>query len=280
MSRPRLAVIGHVQHVTIGRVPALPAAGAIVHLEAPMWLPGGGGGVAFFQLTRSAAEIHLFTALGNDACGDSILARLDATGAHVHAVRRPHAHARDVTMLTPDGERTIIVVDEPMHPTAIDPLPWDVLGNCDAVFYTAYDPELIVRARAARWLTVTARRRHALDQSGVQADLVVGSAHDPQEMARRRDYATPPTALVLTEGAQGGSVETAADTVRFSAAPTATVVQGSYGAGDTFAAALTWYAATGLSPLDACASAARHGAAVLCGIDPLASQIALLPPAP
>jgi len=278
MSRLRLAVIGHVQHVTVGRVPALPAAGAIVHLETPTWLPGGGGGVAFFQLTRSDAEVHLFTALGDDACGDSILARLEATGARVHAVRRAQPHARDVTMLTPDGERTIIVVDDPLHPTAADPLPWDVLDRCDAVFYTAYDPELIVRARGARWLTVTARRKRALDQSGVRADLVVGSAHDPQERARRCDYALPPTALVLTEGALGGAVETAEGTVRFAAAPTPEDVQGSYGAGDTFAAALTWYAAAGLSPLAACAKAAPHGAAVLRGIDPLASHIDLSHP--
>lgn len=280
MSRLRLAVIGHVQHVTIGRVPTVPAPGAIVHLEAPTWIPGGGGGIAFFQLTRSNAEIHVFTALGDDACGASIRTRLEATGAHVHAVRRQQPHARDVTLLTPDGERTIIVVDEPLHPTAADPLPWDVLGRCDAVFYTAYDPLLIARARDARWLTVTARRRRALDQSGVRADLVVGSAHDPQEVARRRDYLLPPTALVLTEGAEGGRVETAAGTVRFPASPTPDVVRGSYGAGDTFAAALTWYAAAGLSPLAACAKAAPHGAAVLRGIDPLAYQTELVPSPP
>jgi len=60
-ARLRLAVIGHVEHVTIGRAPALPGAGDIVHLESPHWFPGGGGGVAFSQLVKSSAEVHLLS---------------------------------------------------------------------------------------------------------------------------------------------------------------------------------------------------------------------------
>ena len=58
----RVAVIGHVEHVTLGRVPAVPRPGDIAHLESPRSFPGGGGGVAFFQLTRSPAEVLLYTA--------------------------------------------------------------------------------------------------------------------------------------------------------------------------------------------------------------------------
>jgi ribokinase len=274
----RLAVIGHVQHVTMGSVPALPAAGDIVHLEAPHWFPGGGGGVAFFQLAQSAAELHLFTALGDDGLGDAVLARTIATGAQVHAVRRPQPHARDVTLLTPDGERTIIVVDEPLHPRADDPLPWDVLARCDAVFYTAYDPALIQRARAARLLVVTARRRASLIEAGVGADVVVGSGSDPRERGRRCDYPIPPGALVMTAGPRGGTVEQDDGEHHFDAAVPPAPPRSTYGAGDTFAAALTWFCATGLTPLEACRRAAVHAAAVLAGPTPLISQRPL--PAP
>ena len=79
----RIGVVGHVEHVTIARVPALPAPGEIVHLDQPEWLPGGGGGITFAQLTKSPAEVHLFTALGNDeAAGEAertVQAAIDAS---------------------------------------------------------------------------------------------------------------------------------------------------------------------------------------------------------
>jgi ribokinase len=278
MTRLRLAVIGHVQHVTIGRVDALPVPGAIVHFERTEWIPGGGGGVAFFQLARSPAELHLFTALGDDAAGHDVRARIEATGAHVHVAPRRRPHARDVVLLTPDGERTIIVVDEPLHPRHDDALPWNVLASCDAAFYTAYDPELIRRARAARVLVVTARRAASLAKAGVEADLVVGSANDPREASRRADYPVPPRVLVMTEGARGGFVETTGGIARFEAPRLATPPIGSYGAGDTFAAALTWYVAAGVDPVEACTRAGVHAAAVLHSTEPISAHRPLARP--
>src|SRR5437762_3315643 len=140
----RIAVIGHVEHITLGRVPALPAAGDIVHLDDPFWLPGGGGGMTFFQLVTGPGEIVLFTAI------------------------------------------------------------------------------------------VSARRREALARARVQADVVVGSAKDPREASARTDYPLPPRALVMTEGAAGGRVETATETVRFPAAAAPVPRVASYGAGDSF----------------------------------------------
>ena len=92
----RLAVIGHVEHVTLGRVPAVPRPGDIAHLESPRWFPGGGGGVAFFQLTRSGAEVLLYTAVGRDEAGAQVLERVSRSGARVFAARRAQQHTRDV----------------------------------------------------------------------------------------------------------------------------------------------------------------------------------------
>ena len=92
----RIAVVGHVEHVSVGRVPALPGEGGIAHLEDLHVFPGGGGGVTFFQLVKSPAEIHLFTALGNDQAAQEIEARLAKTGARIHAARRSEPQTRDV----------------------------------------------------------------------------------------------------------------------------------------------------------------------------------------
>jgi ribokinase len=53
------------------------------------------------------------------------------------------------------------------------------------------------------------------------------------------------------------------------------VIGAAYGAGDTFAAALTWYVAAGLPVPEACARAGAHGAAVLAGLDPRDAQLPL-----
>jgi ribokinase len=279
-ARPlRIAVVGHVEHVTIGRVPAVPRAGDIVHLADVRWLPGGGGGVAFAQLARSDAEVHLFTAVGDDEAGAQVAAAVAATGARIHVVHRAAPHTRDVAMVGPDGERTIVVLGQPLHPRASDPLPWDLLSRCDAAYFTAEDPAAVRAARRARVLVVTARRRPVLAAAGVRADVVVGSAKDPREASVRADYPAPPDALVLTEGKAGGRIETASGTVRFPAPPAAPRGGGAYGAGDTFAGALTYYLAAGLAPVEACARAGRHGAAVLAGLDPREGQLPLSRPA-
>jgi ribokinase len=271
----RLAVVGHVEHVTIGRVPAVPAPGAIVHLTEPIAFPGGGGGVAFWQLVRSPAEVHLFTAIGDDAAGDAVAAELAASGAHVHAVRRSEPHTRAIAMIDPAGERTILVVGEPLHPRAEDPLPWGALAGLDAAYFTAQDPAALRAARGARLLVVAARRQPALAASGVVADVVVGSVRDPREASARADYPVPPVALVLTDGARGGRIETEEGTATFEAPRSPPPGGGAYGAGDSFAAALTFFLAAGMPIADACARAGAHGAAVLGGLDPREGQLAL-----
>jgi len=268
----RIAVIGHVEHITLGRVPKVPGPGDIAHAKDVRTFPGGGGGIAFFQLARSPGEVHLFTAVGNDEAGEQVRSRIEATTARVHVAQRAAAHTRDLVLITPDGERTIVVLGEPLHPQKRDPLPWEVLASCDAAYFTAQDPDALRAARSARLLVVTARRRAALIASGVRADIVVGSAADPREASSLADHPVRPGALVMTEGAAGGRIETAEGTRRFAAPRAAAPGGGSYGAGDSFAGALTWYAALGLPLDEACARAALHGAAVLGSLEPIEAQ--------
>jgi ribokinase len=272
-------VVGHVEHITIGRVPAVPRPGEIVHVEAPRWFPGGGGGVAFHQLARSDAEVHLFTALGDDEAGDRVAAEIARAGGRIHVARRAAPHTRCVAMIDPAGERTILVLGEPLQPRADDPLPWDLLARCDAVYFTADDPAVLRAARMARVLVATARRRPTIAAAAVPLDAVIGSAADAREISTLADYPVAPDALVLTEGARGGRIESAAGSARFAAPPAPPRAPGgAYGAGDSFAAAVTWFLAAGLPILAACERAAPHGAAVLAGLDPRETQRPLVRP--
>jgi len=274
----RIALIGHVQHITLGLVPALPRAGEIAHLSGLRWLPGGGSGVPFWQLLKGPTEVHFFTAFGDDEAGAQVEAELRATRAHVHAVRRRETHTRNVVLITPGGERTILVLGESQYPRRDDPLPWDLLSGCDAAFFTAQDPEALRAARAARVLVAATRRREAIARSGVKVDVALGSAADEREVCRLADYHPPPSALVLTEGGAGGTIETAAGKERFPAPPPVARRVGSYGAGDSFAAALTFFLAAGLPVGEACRRAGAYGAAVLAGIDPRDHQLPLARP--
>lgn len=65
----RVAVVGHVEHITLAAVRALPRPGDIVHLDATRQFPGGGGGIAFYQLANGPTEVDFFTAIGNDDTG-------------------------------------------------------------------------------------------------------------------------------------------------------------------------------------------------------------------
>ena len=95
-SAMRIAVVGHVEHVTIARAAAVPGAGDIVHLADPVVIAGGGGGIAFFQLTKSDAEVHLFTAIGLDEAGTHVYHEIASAGATIHAALRQRPHTRDL----------------------------------------------------------------------------------------------------------------------------------------------------------------------------------------
>ncbi len=273
----RIAVIGHVEHVTLGGVDDVPRQGDVIHLRHPRFLPAGGGGIAFAQLCRSDAEVHFFTAIGDDAAGDAVRARLAAVraGVHIHAAVRAEPHPRVVVMVDAEGKRTIVVTGAPLQAAATDALPWSVLRDCDAAYFTGADPQSLVLARGARVLIATARRGPVLRAAAVRADVVVGSVSDPRENAPFAAYDPAPSALVLTDGPR--AIRIVQGAVSTEVVPMAVShVVGDYGAGDSFAGALTYFLAGGLTVTEACRRAAPFGAAVLRGIDPLEVQAELL----
>ena len=85
VSRPRVAVVGHVEWVQFARVPHAPHAGEVVNGSDLFEEPAGGGAVAAVQLANLAGEAVLITALGDDELGRRSMARLRELGVEVFA---------------------------------------------------------------------------------------------------------------------------------------------------------------------------------------------------
>jgi ribokinase len=263
MKRLRIAVVGHLEWVEFVRVPGVPKAGEITHGAAGLEVPGGGGAVAAVQLARFGAESLFFTALGNDALGHRAHGEVQARGVRVHAAFRPEAQRRAITLIDAARERTIITIGDRHAPRANDPLPWDDLAGCDAVFVTAGDASALRAARQARIVVATSRALPVLREARIRLDALVGSAVDPAERYEPGDLVVDPALVVRTEGERGGHYVQSDGVVRRYASVPATVTGDTYGAGDTFAAGLTFALAEGKAPSDALAFAAARAAEVV-----------------
>jgi ribokinase len=270
----RVAVLGHVEWVTHARG-RIPPPGVIGYLSEPFDEPGGGGAISASQVAKLGADCPFFTALGTDDAGDRTMSILGGIGVSVLAARRPGPQTRGLSVTEGgDADRTIIVIGESVSPTIRDPLPWEDLGGCDAVYFTGWDPETLRAARAARTLVVTGRRLGVLAQSGVRADVVVASGADPAEAVRPGALPVPPRVIVRTEGGRGGTyIVDDGPERRFPAAPPPGPAVDTYGCGDSFVAGLTVGLGRGLDLEDALALAARCGAANLTGRGGLRAQL-------
>jgi ribokinase len=262
----RVAVVGHVEWVEFARVHHVPVPGEIVHASETWQEPAGGGAVAAVQLSRLAGDCLFLTALGDDALGHRAARELEELGVRVATVWRPEPQRRAFVHLDAVGERTITVIGERMGPHGDDPLPWDELAEADAVYFTAGDAAAVRRARAAKQLVATTRALAALRPAHVQLDVLVRSARDPGERYAAGELDPPPRYVAQTDGAAGGSLHSAdGNDTRWFAAPLPGPPVDAYGAGDSFAAGLTYGLARGLSASEAVKLAARCGAAALAG---------------
>jgi ribokinase len=268
----RVAVVGHVEWVEFLRVEAVPKAGEIVHVSVAWAEPAGGGSVAAVQLCKLAGAADFFTALGDDEIGHRAEQQLTAIGLRLHVAWRNEPQRRAVTFVDGHGERTIVVIGDRIVPVGDDPLPWDELGEMDGVYFTGGDVDALRAARAAHVLTATPRAMETLRRAHVELDALVGSARDAGERYEPGEIEPAPKLYVATAGADGGTMTPGGP---FAAAPIPGPLGDTYGAGDSFAAGLTYGLAARMSPADAVALAARCGAAALTGRGAFAGQLRL-----
>jgi ribokinase len=259
----RCAVVGHVEWVEFARVPQWPETGAIIHATDVWSEPAGGGAVVARQLALLAGRCELFTALGRDEAGRSAVRRLAELGIDTH-VQHPESSPstrRAWTHIDGAGERTITVLGDKLLPHGALPL-----DGYDLVFFVSGDVEALRSARRARFIATTMREQPLLHKAGVRIDLMAGSTNDPRE---HYDGSLDVGLVVQTDGPNGGS----ANGEHFDAIEPPGPVVDTYGAGDSFSAALAFALARGDALPDALKLAARAGAAVLAGRGPYTSQL-------
>lgn len=272
----RTAVVGHVEWIEFARVPAVPAAGEIVHVSDSWGEPGGGGAVAAVQLARLGGATTFFTALGDDELGHRCADGLAALAPELELAIawRPNPQRRAFVHLDSAGERTITVIGDRQGPRGDDDLPWERLDDSDAVYFTAGDVAALRRARAARTLVATARARETLQAADVALDALVASANDPGEAYAAGQVEPEPALVVRTAGGDGGAWERpGGERGDWEATPLPGPVADAYGCGDSFAAGLTHALGDGREPADAVLLGARCGAACLTGRGPYAAQL-------
>jgi ribokinase len=276
--RPRIALVGHVEWVQFARVPRVPRTGEVMHAHDPFEEPAGGGAVAAVQAARLAGEAILMTVLGDDDYGRRSVERLRELGVLVYAASRSAPTRRAVALLDDAGERTITTFGARLEPAGSDEdLPWSLLKEMDAVYFTAGDAEALRAARAARVLVASPRALDALGH-GVALDALVLSSNDSTEREEAAAASRDAALLVTTDGARGGSYrERSGESGRWQASPSAAPPVSTYGAGDSFAAGLTYGLAAGLDVPAAIDLAARCGAASLGGLGPYRHQLRLAP---
>ncbi|MGH2528177.1 MAG: PfkB family carbohydrate kinase [Actinomycetota bacterium] len=270
----RVAVVGHVEWVEFARVDRLPGPGDIVHSVDWWEEPAGSGAVGAVQLDKLTGDCTLFTALGKDATGKRAHLELEALGPSVEAARRGSSTRRAVTLIEPNGERTITTLGERLEPRADDPLTWDELAGADAVYLTAADTGAVRAARRARVLVATSRVLELLVRTDVQLDAVVGSGRDPAERYDPSTLSRRPGLVVRTDGAKGGSYETAdGRSGTYDPAPLPGPLIDTAGGGDSFAGGLTFALGAGYDFEEALALAARCGAWCVAGRGPYEGQL-------
>jgi ribokinase len=264
--RPRVAVVGHVEWIEFARVPRVPRPGEIVHATEWWQEVGGGGAVASVQLAKLAGHVEFFTALAEEELGQRAKRRLEELGVTVYAAPRKGQQRRGFAYIDGDGERTITILGERIVAQGIDDLPWERLEGVHAVYFTGGDVEALKQARRAHKVVATPRAYRTLCDAHVQIDALVRSAHDAGEQQAEEALDPPPGIVVSTAGKEGGEwVGRHRESGTWKAAELPGPKRDSYGAGDSFAAGLTFGLAADLPIEEALQVAARCGAYKLAG---------------
>jgi ribokinase len=262
----RAAVIGHVEWVEFVRVEELPQAGEIVQATETWTAAAGGGAVAAVQLVRLGAETTLYTALGDDELGRTSKSELERLGVRVCSVTVPQPQRRGFVHVDEAGERTITVIGEKLRPKGGEAdYPWEELREMDCAYFTGGDVEALRKGRWTEVLVATARELPTLQRAGVELDALVASALDQGEQYHAGDLEPPPRLVVATSGALGGWAQPGGP---FEAAVVSGSIEDTYGAGDCFAAGLTFALGRGDPSMEAIALGARCGATVVTGRGP------------
>ena len=167
----------------------------------------------------------------------------------VYAAPREGLHRRGFVHLDDDHERTITILGERIVPHGDDDLPWERLGDVDGVYFTGGDVGALEQARRARKVVATPRARTTrCARLGVSSTRSCDRPWTPASSTPRSALDPAPDIVVSTAGKEGGEwVGEDRTSGRWQAAQLPGPPQDAYGAGDSFAAGLTYGLAAGMA---------------------------------
>ena len=233
----KFAVVGHTEWVTFMKVTHLPREGEIIHGVIYAEEPAGGGAVTAVELSKiSKKRVDFFTCLGEDSKTQKSVLRLKELGINVHYSKRKKPSRRAISILSKDGERSIIVSGERLEPKGKDNLPWQKLKECDALFVSATDKIGLKYCRECKVLVATPRIGiDTILQSEIKPNALVGSAKDEYENEIINSCNEIPL-RIKTLGSRGCEVIPGG---YFISKKQVDKIIDSYGCGDKFAAGIT-----------------------------------------
>ena len=239
----RTAVVGHVEWVEFARVERVPSSGRDRPGERVVGRSGRGRRRRLGAARAAGRRCTLFTALGRDDLGGAALAQLDgpgrarrgrpprraaAAGLHIRGSSRASGRSRSSARSTCLAE-AIRCRGRSSRET-------------DAVYFVSGDADAARAARRARVLVATARSLPVLAEAGGRAGRArpqppttrasaMSAATSTRAEARRRDRRAAKAGAGARRTAAPGS---------YRPAPLPGPIVDAYGAGDSFAAGLTY----------------------------------------
>jgi ribokinase len=249
----RAVVVGSTNVDLVLPVPSLPRPGETVLGSGVRRLAGGKGGNQAVALARLGASVRFVSAVGDDADGTWSLAQLSAEGVDVSGVLRvAEPTGLAVVAVDPGGENSIVVAPGAnAHVVAPADLDTDVL-----LLSLEVPLAVVSAAAAAARAPVVLNAAPAQDlPAALLADVDVLVVNEAEWDALGRKAAG---AVVVTLGSRGCLVRQGTDEVHVPAVPVQAV--DTTGAGDCFAAALSYGVAHGWPLTDAARFAGRAAA--------------------
>ena len=266
----RAIVIGHVEWIEFLRVESVPKPGEIVHAPTTWAEAAGGGAVAAVQLANLGCETLFFTALGDDDLGRGLGgARVEGPapprrlGARASA---PRHHIRGRCRGAHDhGDRGEAPAARRRQVTALGGAPSTPTASTSRAG----------TSRRSKGAACARPRRHGARAADAPPGRSRARCARRQRDRRGRTLRSgrprsAPRLFVATSGQLGGWAQPGGP---FAAVTRSGPVVDAYGAGDCFAAGLTFALASGEEPRDALAFAAHCGATVVTGRGPYERQL-------
>jgi ribokinase len=259
----RVVVVGSVNMDLVATAPVLPRPGETVLGHDFAQVPGGKGANQAIAATRAGADVALIGAIGSDALGVTLRARLTASGVDVSLLRVVYG-ASGVALILVDGTGENMIVVAPGANSAL-------IGLTDAELAAIAGADVLILQLEIPMETVAAAARAARD-AGTRVVLNAAPARqlptdlvdhvdllvvNEVEAAALADVVDRVERVVVTRGAAGawfGDVHVPAPAV--DAVDTTA-------AGDAFTAALAVGWGEGRSLLDAVRWASAAGAAAV-----------------